>query len=669
MANRRLTTNFFERQEQARSNCRKLVILFIIAFLSIVAAIYFAFRLVCYINLITNITHITKSSNNLGQSSSFLWLDPATFIGVFLAVTLFVLIASMIKIHQLQKGGSAVAQMLGGRHVPVSTGNPAERQLINVVEEMAIAAGISVPQVYILDKEKGINAFAAGLTINDAAIAVTQGALDRLSRSELQGIIAHEFSHILHGDMRLNIQLIGIIYGILVVGIIGGEILENHRISSKSIVLFIGGLLLAMIGYIGTFTGRLIQSAVSRQKEFLADASAVKFTRNPAGLAGALKKIGGFIYGSQITSATAKQASHLFFGETSTDVLFPNFLATHPPLIERIMLLDPSFDGTFPKAKDSTQTFHPLCPDTALSGVDLVSASPDSLPVEAIPQAGTTGGGVAEKVINQVGNPTGDNLDRGVAIHVSIPEEIKDKLNTPAGAAAVIFALLLGDKCQERELQINTVTRFLAASGNNDEFSYLCDHAKSLKDDQKLPLVELAMPSLRGLTVEGKRNFLEIIDSLIRTDGKITLLEFSVQWIVQQYLVRENEKIFGGTKYFHISQVGYQILIILRALANAGNTGNTDAARLAFNAGVARIPELACKNPDYYYTENINFAEINTALKKLDCSSFKIKQVVVDACAHCSFVDKTITVTEAELLRVISLALHCPLPPFVPDTY
>jgi hypothetical protein len=511
-----------------------------------------------------------------------------------------------------------------------------------------------VPQVFILDQEKSINAFAAGLTINDAAVAVTQGALDRLNRDELQGVIAHEFSHILQGDMRLNIQLIGIIYGILVIGIIGGEILENHRISTKSTVLFIGGLLLTVIGYIGTFAGRLIQSAVSRQKEFLADASAVKFTRNPSGLASALKKIGGYIYGSQIVSAAAGQASHLFFGKPCTDVLFPDFLATHPPLIERIMLLDPSFDGTFPASKDSIPTFQPTFRSTS-SVID----QPDSASTGFLPAAAK-----AANIIDYVGNPTADNLEHGSTIGASIPEQIKELLNTPGGAALVIYALLWGNNCKTKEIQLSVPQKSLF--GSAEEVSHLCGFVAALEDDQRLPLVELAMPYLRGLNFLERKNFLEIINSLVRADEKITLFEFSVQWIVQQYLAYENEKIFEKTLFFHISQVGYHILVILRVLATTGNTGDAAAARLAFNAGVARIAELACKNPDYYYTDNINFAEINTALKKLNSASFKMKQLIVDACAHCAFADKTVTVAEEELLRVISLALHCPLPPFAP---
>lgn len=644
-------TNFFTRQMQAGSNCRKLCLFFAFAVLCIITAVYFAFRLVCYINLITN---FTDSSHHLMKSGPFLWWDPATFILVFITVSLFIFAASMIKIQQLQKGGSVVAEMLGGRLVSNSTNIPTERQLLNIVEEMSIAAGLPVPPVYILDQEKGINAFAAGLTINDAIVAVTRGALDTLSREELQGVVAHEFSHILHGDMLLNIQLMGITYGILVIGIIGGEILENHRISSKSTVLFIGGLLLTVIGYIGTFTGRLIQSAVSRQKEFLADASAVKFTRNPLGLASALKKIGGFIFGSQITSAKARLASHLFFEKTGTDILFSDLLATHPPLIERIRLLDPSFDGIFSKVQDNVQAFYPLPQENPISGI-------------AQPGSGTYMQNAIKTpaIIDSIGSPASGHLEYGSAIRASISVDLNNLLKTPSGAALLIYSLLLGKDSKEKELQISILQKSPISS--TEKIFNIYDSVAALKDNQRLPLVELAMPSLRGLNIAERKNFLETIDSLVRTDEKITLFEFCIQWIAKQHLVYEKEKIFGEPSLFHISQVGYQILILLRALANAGNVENAEAARKAFNAGVARIPELACKNPDYYYNENMNFAEMNTVLKKLEGSSFKIKQSIIDACAHCAFADETVTVAEEELLRIISLALHCPLPPFVPQ--
>ena len=276
-------TNFFQRQAQARSSCQKLVVLFTAAMFLIIVALYFAFRLIWFIYLFSESlsTNTSKAHYYLGKMHAFSFWDPPLFFFIATMVSLFIIIASLIKMNTLQKGGGAIAEMLGGRLIPKTTNDPAQRQLLNVVEEMAIASGIDVPQVYVLDKENSINAFAAGLTLSDSAVAVTRGALEQLSRDELQGVIAHEFSHILNGDTRLNIQLIGIIFGILVIGIVGGEILENYRISAKSVILFIGALLLAIIGYAGSFMGRLIQSAVCRQRELLADASAVQFTVIP----------------------------------------------------------------------------------------------------------------------------------------------------------------------------------------------------------------------------------------------------------------------------------------------------------------------------------------------------------------------------------------------------
>ena len=238
--------------------------------------------------------------------------------------------------------------MLGGRLVNPAQPDPDERKLLNVVEEMAIASGIPVPQVYVLPEEKGINAFAAGHSTSDAVVAVTQGALRLLTRDELQGVIGHEFSHILNGDMRLNLRLMGLIFGILCLAVIGRVLLHVRGGGKDKNPLPLLGLVLVLMGWVGVFFGRLIQAAVSRQREFLADASAVQFTRNPAGLAGALKKIGGLSYGSKLKNAHAGEASHMFFGN-GMGGSFLGLMETHPPLAERILALEPDFDGEFPR--------------------------------------------------------------------------------------------------------------------------------------------------------------------------------------------------------------------------------------------------------------------------------------------------------------------------------
>ena len=653
------STNFFQRQAQARSSCRKLVILFIAAAFLIIVALYFAFRLIWFIYLFSESfsTNTAKAHYYFAKLHTFSFWDPSLFFFIAAIVTLFILIASLIKMNTLQKGGGAVAEMLGGRLIPKTSNDPAQRQLLNVVEEMAIASGIHVPQVFVLDEENSINAFAAGLSLSDSAVAVTRGALEQLSRDELQGVIAHEFSHILNGDTRLNIQLIGIIYGILVIGIIGGEILENYRISAKSVILFIGGILLALIGYAGSFLGRLIQSAVCRQRELLADASAVQFTRNPHGLASALKKIGGYVFSSRIKSVAAKQASHLFFGESHRSGLFTGFLATHPPLEERIRLLDPAFDGKFTKIIDSEVMPQTQSRYTAQYGLDKAVAPLATTPLIAIKPA---------DIVNRVGNPNKDNLGHSLALLALIPGQIRQALNTPQGAASVICALLLGNDCKERTTQLNALQRAMVLHDNIDETTRLCDLIANLPQDIHLPLIELAMPSLRSLTGMEKRNFLMVINSLITADNKVTLFEFTVQWMLNK-LLTDAEDIFSKVTFFSYSPIGLDILTILRALACAGNIGNKEKARLAFAAGVGRIPELASKKPDFSYEENIAFLKVSSALKQLSYASFKIKQSVIDACAHCAFADYTITVAEAELLRVVSLAMNCPLPPFVPQ--
>jgi Zn-dependent protease with chaperone function len=263
---------------------------------------------------------------------------------------------TLFRTAQLRKGGAAVADLLGGRRVDPMTQDPAERVLLNVVEEMSIAAGLPVPAVFVMDREGGINAFAAGHTVNDAAVAVTRGMLESLSRDELQGVVAHEFSHILNGDMRLNVRIMGLLFGILILTVVGRGILRGSMGGGRIRVsgsrrggggqVAIIGVALVVLGYLGVLVGRLIQAAVSRQREFLADAAAVEFTRNPSGLAGALKRIGAASAGSRIQDHHAQEAGHLFFAPGLRAGL-SGLTATHPPLAKRIQRIDPRWDGSF----------------------------------------------------------------------------------------------------------------------------------------------------------------------------------------------------------------------------------------------------------------------------------------------------------------------------------
>ncbi|MBK9654325.1 MAG: M48 family metalloprotease [Rhodanobacteraceae bacterium] len=323
--------NFFAHQAAARAKSRRMLWLFALAVLAIVAAINVV------VLLVFGIAVVPESPEQRDA------LVPALVAST--AVTLAVIgLGSLFKTLSLRGGGGSVARSMGGTLVP---GDPRDfqlKRLRNVIEEMSIASGVPVPEIYVLDRESGINAFAAGFAPSDAAIAVTRGALDRLSRDELQGVIAHEYSHILNGDMRLNLRLMGLIFGLLVLGLTGRKVLEHMRLGGSkkegNAILLIA-LAVMIFGYLGVFLGRMIKAYISRQREYLADASAVQFTRLSHGLSGALMKIAAFEAGSRLTANDGEEVAHMLFGD---GVGYGALTATHPPLIERIRRIDPRFD-------------------------------------------------------------------------------------------------------------------------------------------------------------------------------------------------------------------------------------------------------------------------------------------------------------------------------------
>jgi len=339
--------DFFQRQENARRRTAWLLAYFALGILS-VAATFYVIALAPYFHAFP-------------EKEGLFW-HPELFQWVMGVTLVIIAVGSLTKIVCLRKGGKAMARALGGRALTGPSSDADERELQNIVEEMAIASGVAAPQIYVLDREPGINAFAAGFESCDAVIGVTRGAMQLLTRDELQGMIAHEFSHILNGDMRLNLRLVGWIHGILCMALFGKTLLRGTRAAATwnsesdlrkaalafSLMSSTVGMVFYGLGSMGALFGRLIKSAVARQREFLADAAAVQFTRNPAGLAGALKKIGALEQGSRLCSPVAEQASHMFFGNALRGSWF-GLLSTHPSLKKRIKLLDPSFDGRFPR--------------------------------------------------------------------------------------------------------------------------------------------------------------------------------------------------------------------------------------------------------------------------------------------------------------------------------
>src|ERR1700722_10218684 len=449
--------DFFERQDKARKKTKWLLIYFILAVTAMIVAIYIAAILI-----FSGVqAHQHRYSDEQPQFD--LW-NAQLFLGVALGTIAIILTGSSYKTMSLAAGGSAVSENMGARLVSSNSPDPDERKLLNVVEEMAIASGVPVPQVYVMDDEDGINAFAAGHKPGDATVTITRGCMKLLSRDELQGVIGHEFSHILNGDMRLNLRLMGTIFGILCLAIIGRILLQTIRGREKNPLPIIG-LVLLVVGYIGVFFGRLIQAAVSRQREFLADASSVQFTRNPLGITGALKKIGGLgENGSRLGAAHAEEVSHMFFGNGVSEP-FIGLLETHPPLTDRIRAFDPNFDGKFPMVRyddfdepaggisKPKRVPMPNLFGTVLGGAILASGDDAQPPVIK-----------SRHVLPNVGNPTPLHLKYAEQLRDSLPDQIKMAAREPLDSAALILALILSADENGRAAQIVEIGKRFSSS-------------------------------------------------------------------------------------------------------------------------------------------------------------------------------------------------------------
>lgn len=382
--------NFFENQDKARQNTQYLFVFFGVSIFIMIVAVYIA--MLFFFRLAPRV-----------------WWHPQLFLAVAGVTTVAIGLGSAYKIICLREGGWVIAEELGGREIIDDMANERERQLLNIVEEMAIASGIPVPPVYILDKEYSINAFAAGFTINDAVIGVTRGCLDSFDRDELQGVIGHEFSHILNGDMGINLRLMGLLHGILFV-YIAGELLLRTRGGSrdKGMPLWALGLILMAIGGIGLLCGRLIKAAVSRQREFLADASSVQFTRNPDAIAGALEKLQRM--DTRLISPHAEAASHMFFGKVTNIYFWEEMLATHPPIEERIR---------------------------RVRGVKVKGAP-------------TT----PSQVVAKVGTVAPENLTHAQGLLAQLPESLRAEVRDTTSAIAILFALGLSTTDAQQKSQI-----------------------------------------------------------------------------------------------------------------------------------------------------------------------------------------------------------------------
>ncbi|HAV1365277.1 TPA: M48 family metallopeptidase [Vibrio parahaemolyticus] len=611
--------DFFHHQDTARQRTGLLVMLFTLAVLAITGlvsvisiGIYFYF------------------TGEPFTTQSIISYCLLSFVGVLTVVS----ISSFIRLSELNaNGGRGVAESIGGKLISTDTSNAKHRQLLNVVEEMSIASGIPVPPVYVMAEEHGINAFAAGMSIDDAVIGVTQGALDAFSRDELQGVIAHEFSHILNGDMRLNTRLIGALFGITCIAYFGHLILDNSnstrhvsRSSSDSnkgfAVIILIAIVCLVLGWLGTLFGNMIKAAISRQREFLADASAVQFTRNDQGIAGALKKIGSNVQGSTLNTKASDEMSHMMFGQSKLSG-FSGLFATHPPLDERIRRIEPNWDGIYAQHSHAQNT---AFDNEQVSGFAVGGGSPASQSASPSEQLSETG----QQLISQ------------------LPPELVDIAREPYSARFIAFALIFDGSDIQREM----IKSYVPLASQSTLLPWL-DYDLPLH--LRFPLLELALPALKSLSEAQKISLCKVLRELSETDNQYSLAEWCVINLLEKQLLAS----FGFIKQHKtLKQLEESVFWLLRELAWVSHS-QADKAQRAYHCALAHLgfPEVKLE------PANSNWHLSRAALELLLQLKPKDRRMFVKACRIAIESDGEITVAEGELYRVIACFLEVPEPP------
>ena len=628
--------NFFERQDAARRTSKRLIVLFAMAVFGIVIAVDFG--------VLVGLGVSGKSGNAAG----ILFLTTI--------VTLAIIgISSMVRTAGLRSGGGKVAVELGATQISEDTTDPQYRRLRNVIEEIAIASGVPVPDIYVLEQEAGINAFAAGWAPTDAAVTVTRGALNHLNRDELQGVIAHEFSHVLNGDMRLNIRLIGILFGILVLAIIGRKVLLNvrgGRDSKGAAPILLIALALLLAGYVGLFFGRLIKAGLSRQREYLADASAVQFTRQTTGIAGALKKVGGLVDGSKLIASDAEEAAHMFFGD---GVGYSALFATHPPLLKRIQALDPSFNadaldrlgaGWAQTPPDGMEEDRQLGFDVARGKLP---AANSELPIRA------------SAVVARVGKPQDDHYQNAGAINAAMPDDLLVASRSLDQAIPLVFALLLDSNTAVRAQQ-EAMIRQRHDDATFDAANALSGKTANLHPMLRLPLAALVFPLLRRRPRPELKTFIGSVDALANADGQIDLFEYCLACLLRRQLTDAlDPSAHWSAGRRKLPDAKNEIALLLSVVAQYGQDTPAEAQR-AYAAGMNNVLPETCIA---YAPPADGVGALDTAWPALDALDPMGKSVLIEALVAAVSLDGKVTVSESELLRTVCAVLHCPLPPML----
>ncbi len=639
--------DFFQHQDIAKRNTRWLVVFFLLAIACLIAITTAAVVLTFYFFQFNSDTAVRAMDANSGMFAAawqmMTWEVLASISAVVVSV---VAIGCLYKFSQLSGGGKKVAEAMGGRLLSGDSRDADERKILNVVEEMAIASGTPVPPVYLMEDDS-INAFAAGFKPQDAVIGITRGCIRLLNRDELQGVVAHEFSHILHGDMRLNIRLIGVLHGILSIGLIGyflfrstaySSMGRSRRGNSVGGLIFLGFALI-IVGYAGTFFGNIIKAAVSRQREFLADSSAVQFTRNPSGIGGALKKIGGYPAGSLLQSPSATEFSHMYFGQGIV-THFSRLMATHPPLKDRILRIEPRWKGSFPSVSMQTK------PNDTEEGVSHFQS-----------QQATSAAALDKTAVESIGQPSSEHLDYAHNLVNKIDIKLKEAAHNPFSARALVYCLLLDKKSSDirqqqwRILQQQADPRVFKAARQLEKLAH------ELSADKVLPLVDMCIPSLKQMSPDQHKVFKGNIIGLIRADNSVSLFE----WSLYRILIHNLESPKPSKSNYSIKHCVEECRVLLSMLAHSGHS-SLSHSQSAFEHSFAT---LGVGSRFFFASSDIGLSELDKALDKLKQLKPLQKPMLLKALVECISFDQKITTSEAELFRAIADSLDCPVPPLL----